>query len=392
MHPIADLVNHFVEVTDVDGVIRRIDVNDVVERIDVNKLVQRIDFNEVLSKIDWNAQLNRVDLDQLLKRVNTNELIARSSTGVMSTFLDAMRLQLTMMDLYLRIVTRCLLWNERHRQQVYLPPRPGRHRQRNDRKLYPKGRTNKAIAVQGRYCGFVSKAVSILMDVFTITLLFAMVFRVAQWCLVLFLGLSKDEAQDKTKGFQSQDAEAMLLMFCGSWFMYFFLSVGLAGQTLGMAIVGVKVCNCSRAASPYSTVTMKQAFLRTCVLPATITLCPPLGVIGLVRRDGRMLHDLVANTGMIYLWNAKLTKLRSEAMKHDQGRSAFKDDDTSDELDDILLHVIDENASGSPDRLPNSGSTHDQDGLLRRTHESSQYSTFDGSAANERSTQYQNPR
>jgi hypothetical protein len=254
MNPIKDIVNHFVEVTDVNGVIQRIDVNAVVERIDVNTLVQRIDVNELLLRVDWNAQLDRIDVDHLLSRVNTNVLIARSSTGVMSSFLDAMRLQLTMMDLYLRIVTRCLLWSEQHRQQVYLPPKPGRHRQRNDRKLYPKGRTNKAVAVQGRYCGFVSKAVAILIDIFAITILFAMIFRVAQWCLVLFLGLSKDEAQDKTKGFQRQDTLAMLFLYCACWFTYFLLAVGLAGQTLGMAIVGVKICNCNREASPYSTV------------------------------------------------------------------------------------------------------------------------------------------
>jgi uncharacterized RDD family membrane protein YckC len=388
MHPLSDLLNHFVEVTDVDGVVRRIDVNDVVDRIDVNKLIQRIDFNQVLSKIDWNAQLDRVDLDKLLTRVNTNALIARSSTGFMSSFLDAVRLQLTMMDLYLRIVTRCLLWREKHRQRIYLPPKPGRHRQRHDRKVYPKGRTNKAVAVQGRYCGFVSKAVSIMTDIFTVTVVFAMIFLVAQWCLVLFLGLSKDEAKDKTNDFRQQGSQAILFLYCGCWFMYFFLSVGLVGQTLGMAIVGVRVCNCNRAAHPYSTVSIKQALLRTFLLPLTVTLCPALGVIGLVRRDGRMLHDLVANTGMIYLWNAELTKLRNEAMKHDHGGSFFEDDDRSDALDDILEKV----AEGEGEDHDDSGGN--DEALIRRTCEPSDYSTFGKSvtAANQRSIRSGNPQ
>ncbi len=53
MSPIKDIVNHFVEVADVNGVIQRIDVNAVVERIDVNTLVQRTDVNELLSRVDW---------------------------------------------------------------------------------------------------------------------------------------------------------------------------------------------------------------------------------------------------------------------------------------------------------------------------------------------------
>jgi len=397
MHPIKDLVNHFVDVTDVDGVLRRIDVNDVVDRIDINKVIQRVDFNTVLSKIDWNAQLDkidwnaqleRIDWDQIVSKVNANAIIAKSSTGMVSSFIDTMRLQLTMMDLYLRILTRCLLWKEEHRQQIYLPPKPGRHRQRNDRQLYPQGRMNKAIAVQGRYCGFVSKAIAIGIDIFTITIVFALIFRLAQWCLVLFLRIPKDEAKNKTNAFQFQDTEAMLLLYCTGWFLYFFGSVTLAGQTVGMAIVGIKLCNCNRTSNPYSTVSMKQAFLRTCLLPITLTFCPPLGLIGLIRRDGRMFHDLVADTGMIYLWNAKLTKLRNDAMKQDEndiGSSTFfKDDDTYDELDGILDVVVvmedDKNGPRSSDRIPTPHQRQQQqDTLLHRTSETAgrQYSTFD---------------
>lgn len=379
MHPISDVVNHFVEVTDVDGIIRRIDVDSVVERIDINKLVNRIDLNQVLTKIDWNAQLSRVDLDQVLSNVDTNALIARSSTGIFSSFLDAMRFQITMMDLYLRIVTRCRLWRQDHRERIYLPPRPGRHRQRNDRELYPKGRTNKAVAVQGRYCGFVSKAVAILGDIFFITVLFAMIFQVVQWCLILFLGISHDEAENKTRDFQRQGNLAMVMMYCGFWFMYFFLSVALAGQTIGMAIVGLKVCNCN--SSPHSTVSVKQTFIRTCLLPLSVTLCPPLGVIGLVRGDGRMLHDLVANTGMVYLWNAKLAKMRNQALREEQAGSVLSDDDASDELDEIIgdeQYDHDEDGESSF-RYQNGSSMQGQEVLLRRNVVSSRYSTFNTS-------------
>lgn len=361
MRPIADAVNHVMEVVDVDGVVRRIDVNNVVERIDVDRVVQRIDINRVLAKIDWNKQLERVDFDTIFRRVDTSFIVARSSTGVFTIFMDTLRTQVTMIDLYLRIVTRCLVWREQHRQRCYLPPTPGPHRQRDDTQLYPKGKTNKAIAVQGRYCGIVSKTIAILIDVFSITLIFAMMFRLIEWCLILFLGQSHDEAQNKTKDFKSNRNIGVMLMYCGLWFLYFFLSIALTGRTLGMLTVGLKVCNCNRTSNPHSTVSIKQAFLRTCLLPVTLTLCPPLGIIGLVRRDGRMLHDLAADTGMIYLWNAKLAKLRHRALRQEAGGALYSDEDAPDELD----AMIEKDTLGTTVDIEESRNMQEQDSLLR---------------------------
>jgi len=99
--------------------------------------------------------------------------------------------------------------------------------------------------------------------------------------------------------------------------------------------VGLRVVNC-RKSSPYTTVSVSQALVRTCLLPVTLTFCWPLGVIGVFRRDGRMLHDLVARTGMIYLWDAKLAKLRRKVQREEQNTSsssAMSIDDDSDALD-----------------------------------------------------------
>lgn len=376
MRPIADVVNHVIEVVDVDGVVRRIDVNNVVERIDVDRVAQRIDINKVLAKIDWNKQLDRIDFDVVFRRMDTSFIVARSSTGVFTIFMDTLRTQVTMIDLYLRIVTRCLVWREQHRQRCYLPPAPGLHRQRDDRQLYPKGKTNKAIAVQGRYCGFVSKTIALLIDVFTITLIFAMMFRLIEWCLILFLRQSRDEAQNKTEEFKSNRNLGVMVIYCGLWFLYFFLSVALTGRTLGMLIVGLKVCNCNRVSNPHSTVSIKQAFLRTCLLPITLTLCPPLGIIGLVRRDGRMLHDLAADTGMIYLWNAKLAKLRHRVLRQEAEEGFYGDEDAPDELDEM----IEKDTLDSHVDIEESRNRAEQDVLLRHqtSHARQNYSSLRG--------------
>lgn len=385
MHPIAGVVNHVIEVVDIDGVVRKIDVNDVVERIDVDKMVQRIDIDKVLSRIDWDKQLGRIDFDAVLKRVDTSSIVARSSTGMFTTFLDTLRTQVIMIDLYLRIVTRCRIWREQHRQRCFLPPAPG-HRQRNDRRLYPKGRTNKAIAVQGRYCGFVSKVISMLIDIFSITLLFAMLFQLIQWCLILFLGKSHDEAEDKTKDFQQNGNMWMLVVYSVFWFSYFFLSIALTGQTFGMAVVGLKVCDCDHT-SPYSTVSITQAFIRTCLLPVTLTLFPPLALFGVARRDGRMLHDWVVNTGIIYLWDAQLAKVRRQALREEQG-SVISDGDATDELDALIGSEVGSDQSGD------NGTSQGQEVAWRRNRRNNQhppeesasigsyYSTFSSGHAN----------
>ncbi len=361
MRPIADVINHVIEVADVDGVIRRIDVNDVVERIDVDRVVQRIDIDRVMARIDLDKQLERVDFDSILRRVDTNFIIARSSTGVFTIFMDNLRTQVMMTDLYLRIVTRCRIWREQHRQRCYLPPAPGSRRQRDDKVLYPKGRTNKAIAVQGRYCGVVSKTVAIFVDVLTITLMFAMLFRLIEWCLILFLGESRDEAHSKTKDLQSEGNILVMVLYFTFWFQYFFLSVALAGRTFGMAVIGLKVCNCNQASNSYSTASAKQAFVRTCLLPITLTFFPPIGIIGLLRRDGRMLHDLVANTGIVYLWNAQLAKLRQRALRQDTGGLLYSDEDAPDELDEIFENEM-LDATDDPNATD---TTQGQEALLR---------------------------
>jgi uncharacterized RDD family membrane protein YckC len=378
MHPIAGVVNHFIEVADVDGVVRRIDVNNIVERIDVDTMVQRIDMNKVLSKINWDDQLQRIDFDAILRRVDTSSIVARSSTGVFTTILDTLRTQVIMIDLYLRIVVRCQMWRQQDRQSMYLPPAPGPNRQRHDRELYPRGRSNKVVAVQGRYSGFVSKALAIGIDIFTVTLLFAMLFGMIRWSLVLFLGDTQQEAKNKTTDFQNESSMELLVIYCFHWFLYFFLSTALMSRTLGMALVGLKVSDGNHR-NPYASISVQKAFIRTCCLPLTLTLCPPLAVIGLVRRDGRMIHDIVTNTGIVYLWDAKEARIRHRALREEQG-SVISDDDESDDLDHVLAQDEDNFYNDQEDHQGQEVLLRQDDGDTSSTHasqiSSSYYSTF----------------
>lgn len=439
----ASTVRKVVEVVDVDGVVRRIDVNEVVERIDVdhvirrididaairrididaairridiNRAVQTIDLNDLLSKVDWNTTIvDKLDFDALLHKIDTNSIVLRSSTGAVGAFLDTLRTHVVLLDLYLWVVTRGKFLTRRTRQLCYLPPKPGaaivvvdndpnsnsssdgassqqqqrqqqqrqRQRQRDDLTLYPKGRTRKAEAVQGRYVGFVTKVLAMLVDTLTVSTLFGLLFRFIEWCLMLFLGNSAKEAHDTSQGYKTNNMLVMLVVYWAVyWFGYFFLCTWLTGQTVGMVVLGCKVVNAHD--SPWSwlhprrrrqrqrrghhdpqihadsnnVVTARQAFWRTLLLPVTLTLCPPLCVMGMYRRDGRMLHDWLAGTGMIYMWDARLARMRHAAEVQDEnkrnndgdiaGGSSFVTEG-SDEFDEWLDEEDNSSHHGSDD-------------------------------------------
>jgi hypothetical protein len=92
-------------------------------------------------------------------------LFAQSTTGVFSQIFDIMRTQLIILDLFQIRVTQ-FPWRGYNK---ILPPQPGLDPSR-DNMAYPKRRVDKAIAVQGRYKGFVSKAFAILIDIMFLTL------------------------------------------------------------------------------------------------------------------------------------------------------------------------------------------------------------------------------
>jgi uncharacterized RDD family membrane protein YckC len=225
------------------------------------------------------------------------------------------RTHIVQVDLGIHHMTR---FNFIRQQEGVLPPRPGPARQRrNDRMGYPQGQFNKAIAVQGRYTGFFPKAVAIFLDIGFITVTFACWCIFIKLCWMLFLNESNEDAEKKV----DRGNLSIVILFCVYWFLYFFLSVSIAGRTLGMAIAGIMVVDAKTGSEE---ITVSQAFVRTLVLPLTTTLFPPLGAFGLIRRDGRMFHDSVANTGIVYCWDAHLAMLRKKASKRfEQRQSAY---------------------------------------------------------------------
>jgi uncharacterized RDD family membrane protein YckC len=321
---IGAALNPIVECMDVDGVVRRIDVNDVVSRIAINDLLDRIDLATLLDRIDWDRQLSRVNFNSISRKLDINDIVGRSdmgailaqsTAGVFTTVLDLIRTHIVQVDLDIHHMVR---FNFIRQHEGVLPPKPGPARQRdNDRMGYPNGKFNKAIAVQGRYTGFFPKAVAIFLDIGFITVTFAVWCIIIKLCWMLFLHESNEDAKKKV----DRGNLSIVILFCVYWFLHFFLSVSIAGRTVGMSIVGIMVVDAKTGSEE---ITIGQAFVRTLVLPLTTTIFPPLGAFGLIRRDGRMFHDSVANTGIVYCWDAHLAMLRKQASKRfEQRQSAY---------------------------------------------------------------------
>lgn len=232
---IGGVVNPFLlNVVDVDGIVRHIDINALLGRVDWDPILAKIDWNTaVLDRIDWNQQLSRIDLNSVVKRVSVDSIVAQSTTGIVSSILDEIRSHVVQADLILHMLVRCNSFHGsgEYRGRGVLPPAPGR-RQRTDRQYYPHGRYNKSIAVQGRYCGFISKMFAILTDVITVTIIFSFVLILLKLSWQYFMGLSSESASEKV---DQTENDWVIIAYCINWFLYFFLSMLLTGQTFGMA-------------------------------------------------------------------------------------------------------------------------------------------------------------
>ena len=331
---VADTV---VECMDVDGVVRKINLNEallrvdfdaVLDRIDLNRVLARIDINRVLDSIDMDAVINKVDVNSVIQRSDLSGIIAQSTTGVFTGVLDKLRTQLAVMDLVIFRMKRFHFFRSGR-----LPPGPAECDLEETN--VPKVRIDQAIAVQGRYCGFLSKAVAIFVDTLFLTLTFAGFLILLQLAWILFV--DKDGDSD-AKSKISKEKLWVVVLYCLYWGQYFFVSVLATGQTIGMAITGITVVDAATGGD----ITTLQAALRTAILPLSTTIFPFLGLLGFYRRDGRMLHDLIAGTGLVYSWDAEVAKFRAQAMKRVRKArseqyllsSSSQDDETDDPTQD----------------------------------------------------------
>lgn len=334
---VGDVVSPIVECLDVDGVARRIDVNDVAQRIDINELVSKIDVNALLEKVDINALIDRSDLAAI---------VAQSSSGVFAGVMDNLRFQIVRVDLFLLQIFQF--------GKQMLPPAPGMIDQHTP---FPKKTTQKAIAVQLHYCGIFSKSIAIGTDaalLFVVQALFTLLIEAAlKRVNDLFLHLSFSKETTEQDEFLMASFLNAISSFC-----YFWIAIALTGQTIGMAFVGIRVVNTNGDKD----VSFTRSALRTALLVVTFAMWPIAMLVGVARRDGRMPHDIVAHTGVIFKWNARMARLREKNVLDDSdGNSTASSQDRMNAQQGSVIDAVSggSNASKSPpdeqtkDSVPN---------------------------------------
>jgi uncharacterized RDD family membrane protein YckC len=162
--------------------------------------------------------------------------------------------------------------------------------------------------MQGHYAGLMSRLFAFLLDALFASLGF--------WLLsgLVTLGVNTITGGDFDPTDYTLVTSAAFIVWA---FVYGAYPQAVSGRTLGMAIVGLTAVD--REGGP---VGPRQAVLRVLAFPLSFVLFG-LGFIGiLLQRERRALHDLIAQTAVVYSWNARAARLRFLAQRGVQPRPA----------------------------------------------------------------------
>ena len=153
-------------------------------------------------------------------------------------------------------------------------------------------------AVTGHYAGPVSRTLAIGIDAAIATGVYTLSYAGLQLLLEAFFG----SGFDHTGGDLSGVVAATTFSLWG--FLYFFVSLAVAGRTIGMSLVGVRVLRTAGSA-----VTVGGAFVRTLVFPLSL-LFFGLGLVPIVLgARHRAMHDAIAGTVVVYDWGSRTAQL-----------------------------------------------------------------------------------
>lgn len=306
------VVGPLLEVVDVDGVLRSVDVNDIVERIDIQQLVDRIDFNKVLDQVNLNLLLDRVDMERMVHRANLEKIIARSSSSIFDVAWFALRTFLVQADQLVQSMGGC----QCRRKVQYLPPRPGRSKKQKNR-IRPRDPSSLAVAIQGCYAGAFLQLMAWFLD----ELIILLMVTIAALFVNMIVRAIVDDPDWSFVGWKFYALVFALWSYC-----YHVVLLAVIGRTIGKATCGLLLVNAGNGQS----VSFLRVALRTLVeLAVTVT------IVGLavqwVRRDGRGIADLVAYTGVVYSWDARMGRLKTQTTTQPMCESDFSWDE--EELD-----------------------------------------------------------
>jgi len=153
-----------------------------------------------------------------------------------------------------------------------------------------------AITQQGHYAGAATRLAAFAIDQATLTAAFAAGSAVVAWALAL---VTADEVK------WSPDAVISGLAYMVWWFVYFAYPWAMSGKTIGMALLGIRVVRSDGASAGSGNAVRRALALPLSFLTLGIGFVPII-----VGRHRRALHDALANTAVVYSWDARGARWR----------------------------------------------------------------------------------
>jgi uncharacterized RDD family membrane protein YckC len=152
--------------------------------------------------------------------------------------------------------------------------------------------------LRGRPAGFASRFIAFIIDCAVSIGVFELVLLAASFAASVLTGSSIHWSRGNTW--------VVVAFFAWEFFYYAYFWTG-SGKTPGMVLLGVQVVGLdgSRAGT-------RRGLVRTLAFPLSFILLG-LGFLGILGRDRRALHDLIAATAVVYCWDAREARLRSLA-------------------------------------------------------------------------------
>jgi len=149
------------------------------------------------------------------------------------------------------------------------------------------------LAVTGHYAGPVSRTLAIALDAAIVMAAYTLVYAGVNLLLDAFFDTSLD---------LSGVVNAVVLS--GWAFLYFFVSLAIAGRTIGNSVVGLRVLRADGSAVP-----VRAALVRTLAYPFSL-LFFGAGLVPIVlAARHRAFHDRVAGTVVVYDWGGRDAQL-----------------------------------------------------------------------------------
>ena len=281
---------------DVEGVIERVDIQEIIERVNVNELVERVDINAVVRRVDINAIVGDVDIGAFTGKLGS--AVTHGTESFLRSILDLVRRQVVGLDMVILRFTDGLL----RRQPDTLPLGPA---------TLTAGESEAGTRVSGRYAGPVSRLLAFAADAFLIFAFFAIGTSVLNYLIRLLTGYQLERGS--TYG-------GWWAVALGIWaFVYFWIGPSLAGRTLGMALVGLRV-----VATDGSAIGQRQSFVRVLTLPLSIILLGVGLLMAVFGGERKALHDHLARTCVVYDWGERPAEMPAPLTKWLAGRGAIE--------------------------------------------------------------------